>query len=290
MQCANIFRSIATAITALAASTCGAHLAVAQVEHPFGAVPETTDAKPSVDPQYGLLSAWPEAHFRSPLFPPRFEIPVLNRWVHLPRFRHGDPDDPGRHIGLGEPLVGTSWRNRPFHAGWLWGTLYGDPLIPGRVDQGEGTLGGYRLGWDFDHYWGTEARIAFSHVRLDDGPGGTTRTGATQLWDAHLLYYPWGDSRWRPFTSVGLGQANFRFRDDRGQAINDSVFAFPVGGGIKYLYRKWLALRFSVMDNIAVGAHNVATQHNVSVTGGVEIRLGGSRTSYYPYSADMYLW
>jgi hypothetical protein len=22
--------------------------------------------------------------------------------------RHGDPDDPGRHVGLGEPLIGTS--------------------------------------------------------------------------------------------------------------------------------------------------------------------------------------
>ena len=95
----------------------------------------------------------------APLIPRLFDRPVP---LFPPLFQHRSPDHPARHVGFGEPLVGTSWLNRPFHAGWLVGGLFGDDLIAGQVDQDEDIFGGYRLGWDFDHYWGSELRFAFA--------------------------------------------------------------------------------------------------------------------------------
>ena len=119
-------------------------------------------------------------------------LPVLHHWFWPPHLRHGDPDDPGRHVGLGLPLVGTSWRNRPWHAGWLVGGMFGDNLIPRRVSQDEDLFGGYRIGWDFDHYWGAELRFAFAHLDLTDlDGGGTPRTSGDQFYDLNLAYYPW---------------------------------------------------------------------------------------------------
>ena len=41
---------------------------------------------------------------------------------------HPDPRDTARSTGIGTPLKGTSWRNRPFHIGWLFGGLIGIAL------------------------------------------------------------------------------------------------------------------------------------------------------------------
>ncbi|MBI2477207.1 MAG: hypothetical protein HYV60_00705, partial [Planctomycetia bacterium] len=66
-------------------------------------------------------------------------------------------------------------------------------------------FGGYRLGWDFYHYWGTELRFAFAKPDLIDLQAMTALpTGTDKFWDLNLLYYPWGDAEWRPFASVGL--------------------------------------------------------------------------------------
>jgi len=71
-----------------------------------------------------------------------------------------------RHIGKGHPLEGTSWLNRPRYAGWFMGTMFGDEIITDRVDQNSDFYGGYRLGWDWDHYWGSEARLGFAELNL----------------------------------------------------------------------------------------------------------------------------
>jgi hypothetical protein len=220
------------------------------------------------------------------LFPAGYHLPLV-RSFHWP---HGDPDDPGRHIGLGQPLEGTSWLNRPYQVGWLWGAIDSDWLIAERVRQHSGMLGGYRIGWDLDHYWGTEARFAFSYMDLSDNQGNPLGTSEDYLGDVHLLYYPWGDARWRPFVSAGIGFASFRLDDEQGRFVNETVCGFPLGGGLKYLYRKWLAVRVSVMDNVAIGAYDLSTQHNLSITGGVEVRFGGSRRSYFPYNPSRHLW
>ena len=209
-----------------------------------------------------------------------------HRWWPPLYFQHSDPNDPGRHVGLGEPLAGTSWLNRPFQAGWLVGALWGDDLTSSRVEQGSGLLGGYRLGWDFDHYWGTEGRFAFSNLRLSYPQTGTAGgTASNHFWDVNLLYYPWGDARWRPYLSLGMGAANFRYWDDLGRRTNETAFALPIGLGVKYRWKKWLALRGDLTNNWSFGAGRTDSMHSVSLTLAAEVQFGGMRKSYFPFDA-----
>jgi len=218
----------------------------------------------------------------------------LFQWVPNPwAIRHADPNDPARHVGLGHPLVGTSWRNRPFHVGWLFGELIGDQLIDERVDQDMSTYGGYRLGWDFDHYWGTEVRFGFSYLGLTDTTpleASGVRTSRDRFWDLNLMYYPWGDARWRPFVSLGIGAGNFSFTDETAELVRASVVTFPIGAGFKYYSDNWLVWRASVTDQWSLGGQGVNSMHNIALTAGVEIRFGGSRVGYFPYRSGLHLW
>jgi hypothetical protein len=222
---------------------------------------------------------------------PAVEAPSLRRVLWPEHLRHTDPADPYRHVGIGKPLATTSWRNRPFHVGWLYGGLLGDSLVEGQIEQDDNMFGGYRLGWDFDHYWGTELRFGFAHVSLID-PQATAPllTARDHFWDLSLLYYPWGDAHWRPFASVGLGVGGFRFQDVNGQLVDDILYSVPLGAGVKYYYRPWLALRTSVVDNWSFGSGSLATMHNVSLTAGVEVHFGGPRVSYYPFHPGGIVW
>jgi len=147
-------------------------------------------------------------------------------------------------------------------------------------------FGGYRFGWDFDHYWGTEMRFGFARLDLRDKPGVTSDF----FWDLHLLRYPWGDSRWRPFASVGIGTTNFRFTDSTGTHFNEYVVHFSISFGMKYYHRKWLVFRVDVLDNIAIGGGGLNTMRNVSLTGGAEIRFGDWRRGYYPWNPSTMYW
>jgi hypothetical protein len=193
---------------------------------------------------------------------------------------HRDPNDSQRHIGLGEPLTNTSWRNRPLYVDFFAGGLIGDELQEGIVSQGGGFMAGGRFGGDFDHYWGLETRLAFSDVQTNFAAGGYGQS-RDSFFDASLLYYPWGDSRWRPYVTVGLGVANYRYNLADGTKISASGMELPWGAGLKYLLQPNLALRFDLIDNLSfAGGSRSDTLHNVSFTGGIELRFGGRRTSY----------
>ena len=203
-------------------------------------------------------------------------------WLGQRLFHHRDPDDPMRYVGWGQPLYGTSWRNRPYHVGWDVGILWGEPLIDGRTQQGDRVMGAYCAGWDFDHYWGTELRLAFAYLEVIDAGGSVLGRDSRNLYgDAHLLYYPWGDARWRPYASLGLGLAGFRFQDDLGRDFNEVLLGVPMGLGVKYQARRWLGLRLELTDNLAVSAAGLSTMHNVSLTGGVEVHFGNRPTVYW---------
>jgi Outer membrane protein beta-barrel domain len=205
-------------------------------------------------------------------------------------FVHTDPNDPHRSIGWGEPLVGTSWRNRPWYLGAFIGGIFNGDLIAGHVQQNNTALGGIRLGYDFDHYWGVEGRFAYAnpHITLaDDTPLGVSRN---YLADVELLYYPWGDSRWRPYLTLGLGQATFRFTDDQGHVIHESLLSMPLGGGLKYYHSPWLTIRFDLLENIAFGSHTLDNQANLSLMAAVEYRFGGRRPSYFPWHGNTAGW
>lgn len=222
-----------------------------------------------------------------------FDAPVdgLHPWNHLPWLPGGRDKESGRHRGMGDPLVGTSWRNRPFHVGWMFGGFFGDDVVHGETKQHDDIIGGYRVGWDFDHYWGTEARVAFTNVDVTDGGDvSTSRNAYNSYWDANLLYYPWGDSRWRPYGSLGIGWGSFEFTSADGETIDKSLLTLPVGGGVKYFFQRWLALRVSVTDYLAIGRDPLSTMHNLTATADVEMHFGGRRTSYFPYSGSNHLW
>jgi hypothetical protein len=197
--------------------------------------------------------------------------------VHSP---HRDPNDPQRARGLGDPLTNTSWRNRPYYVDLFAGGLIGDELQEGLIRQGGGFFAGGRFGGDYDHYWGVETRLAFSDLNINYTGGGYGQS-RDSFFDVSLLHYPWGDSRWRPYFSLGLGVAGYRFNNQIGTRINGSAMEMPFGGGVKYLAMPNLALRFDLIDNLSfAGGGNIDSMHNISFTGGIELRFGGRGTSY----------
>jgi hypothetical protein len=244
-------------------------------------VPQELLQTPDWQPTPLLQEDWP-THAGYPHGPQR-------SWLQ-PWFGHTDPNDPNRHIGLGKPLVGTSWRNRPVYFGlFLGGILFDDP-IAGHVQQNNGALLGGRLGWDFDHYWGLEGRYAYSRVNIADGLGVPLDDSHNSFADLSLLYYPWGDSRWRPFLGAGIGLATYRFHDDQQHRITDSLFTIPLGGGLKYYYSNAFTLRFDAYDNISFGDNTLDSMHNFSLSLGFELRFGSRSPSYFPWHGNTVIW
>jgi hypothetical protein len=216
--------------------------------------------------------------------------PAGDSWVQ-PWFTHTDPNDPYRHVGLGRPLIGTSWLNRPWYVGAFIGGLLADDLISNRVESNNSFFIGGRLGWDFDHYWGLEGRYAFSRPQLSDGTGDPLSDAAREYFvDVSLAYYPWGDSQWRPYASIGLGFQTFRFHDDTGERIHQSLLSMPLGLGLKFFHSPHCTLRLEACDNIAFGDGNLKTMQNFTLAAGVEFRFGGRPTSYFPWHGSTSYW
>jgi hypothetical protein len=187
----------------------------------------------------------------------------------------------GRHQGVGDPLIGESWRNRPWHGDFLIGGLFPDDLTADSTDSTNGTFTGVRLGWDFDHYWGTEFRFAESQPQLV----GRTEQANFQFADVSVAYYPWGDSRIRPYTSLGVGINRIEYPSATGNSINETLLSVPVSIGSKYYLKRWISLRGEVTNNMAFGGTQLDAMFSWSVTGGVEFRFGGNHSRYYPYDS-----
>ncbi|MEX2139736.1 MAG: outer membrane beta-barrel protein [Pirellulales bacterium] len=215
---------------------------------------------------------------------PTGAAPMDDLWLLPKMFR---PSGYGRHQGEGEPLLGASWLNRPYYTGFFLGALHGDTLIPGEINQSIGFFGGFRLGWDYDTYWGLETRVGFSELGLDfiDEPSVDGLATDIVVWDASLVYHPWGDSRWRPYFSLGVGLVDYDFLDELGLRHSDAVVGLPWGVGLKYRQSDWIAMRFDLLDNVAFGGKaGFETMNNLSLTAGLEFRFGGTRKSYFPWN------
>jgi hypothetical protein len=214
--------------------------------------------------------------------------------AHEPRdpwFANNDPNDPDRHTGWGDPLTGTSWLNRPWYWGVFIGGLLADDLVEGHVEQANAPILGLRLGHDFDHFWGWEARYAFARTELFDGAGDPIAEPARDYFvDVNLLYYPFGDSRWRPYLLAGVGFANFRFEDDAGHFIDDTALTIPLGFGLKHYYSPWFTLRFDFVDTISMSTGQLDAMNNFSLMAGAEFRFGGTRPSYFPWTGNTSYW
>ncbi len=210
-------------------------------------------------------------------------------WMRHFGFRHSSSE--GRYAHKGVPLEGTSWLNRPYHADWFVGSLLGDELIAGRVDQNNELIGGVRIGFDFDYYWGLEWRFGWSHP--DSGvisEFDSLQNGTYFISDIDLKYYPWGDTVVRPYWLLGLGMASISFRDDTEVGRDVTLATMPFGTGVEFHQWPWLVWRFEVLDNLAFGADGVETLNNFSLTAGMEYRFGAKPQSYWPWRSSRRIW
>jgi hypothetical protein len=229
---------------------------------------------------------FPEVHD-----PSHESLPWVPPWLAKPWFAYSDPNDPRRHIGLGQPLIGTSWRNRPWFAGAFVGGVMLDDLVSNQIYQNDTSFVGLRLGYDFDHFFGLEGRWAFARPDLATGQGQEIRPASRDYFaDLSLAYYPFGDARWRPYLAAGLGFQTFRFNTPAGQRISETVLEIPLGVGVKYFSTPWFTFRADVTDNLSVGNARISGMHNWSLTAGVEMRFGGVRPSYFPWHTNTSYW
>ena len=211
-------------------------------------------------------------------------------WFRHVGFRHSSSHS--RHVGKGIPLKGPSWLNRPFHYDTFVGPFLGDDLIKNRVSQNNVLLGGVRLGWDFDYYWGIEWRYGQANARTDFASDDTGLNDDLDivLSDVDLIYYPWGDSKVRPYFLLGCGFTRFQFIDDQNVSYNSHLVTMPFGGGVRFMQYNWLIWRLEVLDNLAFGADNLDTMNNVSLTASMELRFGAKPATYWPWRTGRKVW
>jgi hypothetical protein len=196
-----------------------------------------------------------------------------------------------RHVGRGHPLEGTSWLNRPLSAGWFIGGLVGDDLVDDQISMHSDFLTGIRLGWDFEHFWGTEIRLGWSEVELSDvNQPPRPRPGNFFIADVNYLRYFWGDSQVRPFWSLGLGLSTFNFEDSSGLGYNESLVTFPLGVGVKYQPRPWMAARVDLQDNVTIAGGGLDAMQNFTFSVGAEMRFGSRPRSYWPWHPSRKVW
>jgi hypothetical protein len=168
----------------------------------------------------------------------------------------------------------ASWMTHRSYIGMFGGMIDGDPLIRGQVDQGTAFFGGVHVGWDFHRNWGLEKRFGYEPLRVVDKTDAlAAHHGYALLGDYRLMCYPWGDTRWRPYASGGIGLGEVRFEDDRFSLTRELLFIISYGAGIKYLWSDRFVLRLELADLLALGRGEISTMHNISLTGGFEYRF-----------------
>lgn len=258
----------------------------------------TVPPKDGIPPVFGSSLASPSATFDRPALPSEPCVPptlcdvcpdpaaesgshgplrrFIERWSPegvVPYWGRRTPDW-RKDLGIGDPLPLPGWRGQPFSISGFAGATNGGPLIRHRVHELPSFYGGMNFGWDYDHYWGIEKRLGFGALNLTNGRGQRLDTGLSVTGEYRLMYYPLGDSRWRPFFTTGIGWSDFYFRDDVNHQHLDTLFLFPFGVGLKYLWREHWALRIDLIDELTLGSHLTSTFNYVALTAGVEFRYG----------------
>lgn len=189
------------------------------------------------------------------------------------------------------PLTADSWLNRPFGMSYFVGAMFLDNPINNVVGGDPGVTYGGRLSWDFGPHWGIETRMAGADAGVRDLVTGTDLRQAKMFyWDVNWLWYWTGDTRWRPYTLVGSGLLDIDFYSPA-QRYHNTVVTLPFGIGMKYRHSTRLALRFELLDNYAFSSGQQSDMHNVTLTAGMEIRIGGGHSrSYWPWTPGRNWW
>ena len=207
-----------------------------------------------------------------------------------------------------------TWLRRPFSVGWFAGMVQGTPLIDDWIGMNRGFYGGYRLGWDHDPHWGAETRFAFGAVDLYDSQQAIAAEAIADTlkgipadspwrhrfdvcrdanlfqWDVDLVFYPCGDTLLRPYVMIGLGLTTVSFMDRLSEHNHVAALSVPMGAGVKYLWTDRIALRLDLINDTAFGGKGIMGMNNSALTGGVEIRLGGTQRAYWPWNPSRNYW
>jgi hypothetical protein len=187
----------------------------------------------------------------------------------------GHTSESHRAYAGGTPLEGTSWLAASHSAGFFIGGIGGATLIDDQLEQGVGGTFGLRFGVDYDHRWGIEKRFGFAEMNVFDVTHHQRQIVNLEMGDIDLLFYPWGDTRWRPYMSAGAGLSHFNYQSDTGRRIDRLLVGLPFGIGVKYFWSEGVAIRAELVDNLMLGAHELSTMNNISLAAGVEFRYSG---------------
>jgi hypothetical protein len=197
----------------------------------------------------------------------------------------------GRNVGLGGPFVGTSWLNRPYYVGIDLGPLWMTRSVADSVSNDIDVFGGIFIGCDWDHYWGNELAFHWATPELiNSNAPDAQHSDSLFLWSYNLMYYPWGDAAIRPYWRWGIGNTHINLPLDDGSGRDEWLLTFPIGVGMKCPIRPWLAARAELTDQLAFGDSNVHTQHNLTLTFGLEWRFGAHPRSYWPWHPSRHIW
>lgn len=242
----------------------------------FQNLPTTEDAQPS----YASPADAPGTeHHEWPWFWPK------PRWFGL---RHSSTH--GRSVGRGQPFTGTSWLNRPYYVGGQIGPMWFTRSLDDNVSTDVDPFGGIFAGWDTDHFWGNELHLDWSTPEFKNRLApDANRTDSLFMWSYSALYYPWGDAKVRPYWRAGIGNTHFDFPQDDASRHDEWMLTFPLGVGVKYPIRRWLAARAELADYISIN-RDFPTQHNVALTLGLEWRFGAHPPSYWPWNPSRHIW
>ena len=197
----------------------------------------------------------------------------------------------GRAMGPGGPLRGTSWLNRPYEVTLESGAFVMTSSVDDNVPAANDYFAALQLGWDIDHYWGTQVRVGWT---TPDLANTTLSEGSTSdnllLTDFSALYYPWGDSKLRPYYRVGFGLTQLEYSNDLGNRVDRTLLTIPFGVGLKYQFRRWAALRLELMDNLAIAQNDTNTLNNLTITAGFEWRFGGRPAGQWAWAGRGGAW
>jgi hypothetical protein len=197
----------------------------------------------------------------------------------------------GRNVGMGVPLVGTSWMNRPYYVGIDYATLWvTQPPIDNVTDDID-LYGGLYAGCELDYYWGMELAVQRATPELANRRSPNAARGdRMMMWTANLMYYPWGDAWFRPYWRCGIGEMAIDFPNDAGVRLDETLWAFPIGIGMKWPLERWLVARVEIADQIGVGNSGIATQHDITFMFALEWRMGARPRSYWPWNPSRHIW
>ncbi|HEX5472015.1 MAG TPA: hypothetical protein VFW73_09020, partial [Lacipirellulaceae bacterium] len=170
---------------------------------------------------------------------PEFDSYFSNlKWFGL----HHYSENGGRNVGMGIPLTGTSWLNRPYYFGGDIGPIWLLRQVKYDVSSDTDLYGGVFGGWDWDYYWGSELGVHRATPELINANAPDANRGDRLMeWTACLMYYPWGDSVFRPYWRCGIGATQIDYPTDGGHRRDEDLWTFPIGVGLKYPIRHWLA-------------------------------------------------